>query len=115
MPPKPLKHCAKPGCKELTPETYCEKHKPAPWQHNNESKRLLRGRTLQKERALLFNEFPLCVECLKVGRESVATIRDHIVPLSEGGLDVRSNTQALCFTCSDIKTEEERRRGLKRR
>jgi 5-methylcytosine-specific restriction protein A len=44
----------------------------------------------------------------------VATIRDHIVPLAEGGLDAESNIQALCQACSDAKTETEARRGMSR-
>jgi 5-methylcytosine-specific restriction protein A len=44
----------------------------------------------------------------------VATVRDHVVPLAEGGLDAEVNTQALCQTCSDAKTQDEARRGMQR-
>ena len=34
----------------------------------------------------LFDRTPLCVNCgSKAGRVTVATIRDHIVPLTQGG------------------------------
>jgi 5-methylcytosine-specific restriction endonuclease McrA len=44
----------------------------------------------------------------------LATIRDHIVPLAEGGQDIESNVQPLCQTCSDIKTQAEAARGRHR-
>ena len=47
---------------------------------------------------------PLCVECAKRGRVTVATIRDHIIPLAEGGEDVPENTQPF-------KTKAESARG----
>ena len=44
----------------------------------------------------------------------MATIRDHIVPLAEGGRDTDDNTQALCEACSDTKTAAESQRGMRR-
>jgi 5-methylcytosine-specific restriction protein A len=40
----------------------------------------------------------------------VATVRDHIVPLWEGGPDCVENTQALCVECHNAKTADEARR-----
>ena len=54
---------------------------------------------------------PLCVECVKRGRVTVATIRDHIIPLAEGGEDVPENTQPLCVQCHAAKTKAESARG----
>ena len=82
-----------------------------PWGRSNGKGRTLKGRKLQRARKHLFSIHPLCVICKKQGRVSVATIRDHIIPLAEGGLDVYENTQALCQACSDRKTQEESRRG----
>ena len=48
------------------------------------------------------------------GRYRPATIRDHIVPLAEGGLDHDQNVQALCVACHDAKTQAESQRGQKR-
>jgi 5-methylcytosine-specific restriction protein A len=75
----------------------------------------MRGRALQRARARLFDESPLCVQCQADGRVSVAVIRDHIVPLAEGGTDDRANVQALCQACSDLKTQREAKRGMRRR
>ena len=74
----------------------------------------VRGRALQRLRARLFEESPLCVLCLAEHRTTVATIRDHVIPLTEGGIDDDSNTQALCSACHDAKTEQEAKRGIAR-
>jgi 5-methylcytosine-specific restriction enzyme A len=44
----------------------------------------------------------------------VATIRDHIVPLAEGGTDDDLNSQPLCAACHRRKTERESARGAAR-
>lgn len=62
----------------------------------------------------LFTKQPLCVLCVEQGRVRVATIRDHIRPLAEGGQDIEANTQGLCQQCSDEKTADEARRGIRR-
>lgn len=110
MPSKPRRPCSYPGCGILTVNGRCDKHKREPWQRTHDVKRMT-GRKLQKERALLFAENPLCVECEKVGIVRAATQRDHIVPLAEGGLDVRENTQGLCDECHAVKVKEESKRG----
>jgi len=40
------------------------------------------------------------------GRRRLATIRDHIIPLSKGGHDVDENTQALCESCNAAKGDK---------
>lgn len=75
----------------------------------------IRGRELQRRRARLFARSPWCVgDCLALGIQTRATIRDHIIPLAEGGTEDESNEQALCLDCSDEKTEHESRRGVAR-
>jgi len=113
MPTKPNKQCNYPGCPNLTRESYCDKHKSLHvWAKLKDTPRL-RGRKLQRERNRLFDLNPLCVECLKIGRTTAATQRDHIVPLAEGGLDTPENTQGLCDECHNKKTQEESKRGKK--
>ena len=65
----------------------------------------IRGRRLLGfRRRLLFQQQPLCVECQKQGRIRLATERDHIIALCNGGTDTSSNTQALCSICHEQKT-----------
>ena len=45
---------------------------------------------------------------------TLATPRDHIKALAEGGTDDASNVQGLCTTCHDAKTKEEAARGVRR-
>lgn len=75
----------------------------------------IRGRQLQRLRARLFAKHPWCVLCPKRGTKNLATIRDHIIPLAEGGADVESNAQGICATCNRLKTREESARGVRRR
>ncbi len=62
-------------------------------------------------RAALFQRSPLCVTCEEAGRTTVATQRDHIKPLFEGGADDDSNTQGLCFECHEAKSLQESARS----
>ena len=76
-----------------------------PWQHRRESPSARGyGAEHRRIRTQLLQEEPLCQECKRKGRVTVATIADHIVPLSKGGKTERSNYQALCRECSDRKT-----------
>jgi len=43
-----------------------------------------------------------------------AVIRDHIIPIGEGGTEDDSNIQPLCQSCSDAKTQRESARGVRR-
>jgi 5-methylcytosine-specific restriction protein A len=91
----------------------CAEHKLGTWVKRPEIKRTT-GRKLQRQRAALFSAEPLCRECSKIGRVSEAVIRDHIVPLAEGGTDDDDNVQPLCQSCSDAKSAGERTRGRRR-
>lgn len=44
----------------------------------------------------------------------LATIRDHVLPLAEGGADTAANVQGLCDPCHDLKSAAERARGVDR-
>jgi 5-methylcytosine-specific restriction protein A len=67
----------------------------------------MRGRRLQQARYVLFRAQPLCVLC----GLAPATIRDHILALSEGGRDELANTQGVCDGCHQRKTTIESQRG----
>jgi len=90
---------------------HCDLHKPkwAPW--GAHEKRTIKGAAYEAARRSLFERQPLCVLCERVGRVSLATIRDHTIPLAQGGVDEESNTQALCKDCHDIKSAGEKRQG----
>jgi 5-methylcytosine-specific restriction protein A len=67
-----------------------------------------RGRAGQRDRAQVLAEEPFCRSCLGRGLEVGSNEVDHIVPLSEGGSDERSNKQALCVPCHAAKSANER-------
>lgn len=61
-----------------------------------------------KARKALFAKEPYCRECALDGVKTIATQRDHIIPISWGGTEDVSNTQPLCYRCHAAKTAEER-------
>ena len=65
-------------------------------------------------RADLFRRKPACEMCEAAGRETLATIRDHRIPLAEGGADDETNEQSLCEDCHAVKTKAESARGVRR-
>ena len=44
----------------------------------------------------------------------MATIADHVIPLTQGGRDDESNLQGICVDCHRSKTAEESKRGINR-
>lgn len=117
--PLPKRPCTYPGCRTLTDgrSSRCPVHtqERRAWKGTaSETGRRLTGRALQAARAALFAERPLCAECERNGRVRAATKRDHIVPVAEGGTEDPSNIQGLCEDCHDVKSEQERKRGIKR-
>lgn len=104
-------------CPALTTEgsSYCALHQRAPWRRPDAPPPpRIRGRKLQALRARLFAREPFCRVCAAEGVVTVATIRDHIIPLAEGGIDTDENCQPLCHTHSDEKTRRESQRGVAR-
>ena len=74
---------------------------------NELPRRRIRGRKLQEIRRRIFWKSPLCVECKRAGRVTLATEVDHIVPLFMGGEDSDANRSALCAACHKLKTIED--------
>ena len=116
MPTAAPKPCTDPGCGVLVRDgsSRCDAHKRTDWRKKPTATKRMTGRKLQAARAALFKENPLCVKCQEAGRLRPATQRDHIVPLSEGGLDEPDNTQGLCDECHDGKSLAERLRAQRR-
>ena len=92
----------------------CAKHAHEAWQKKPTATKRITGRRLQAMRADLFQRNPLCVECQRLGRVTLATQRDHIKPLAEGGTDDADNEQGLCYDCHEVKSKAESVRGRHR-
>lgn len=86
----------------------CTKHRRQAWVKSPKATKRITGRRLQAMRAELFARQPLCVRCESNGRVTLATQRDHIKPLAEGGADDASNEQGLCEACHEEKSLGER-------
>ncbi len=120
MPVAALRVCGGTGCRRLTAGRYCAACAPVDaavghrWGVDRREVKRVRGRRLQAQRAVLFAREPLCRTCAANGLVVMATIRDHVVPLAEGGADDDENVQPLCQSCSDVKTHEESTRGRRR-
>ena len=74
----------------------------------------IRGTRWRKIRAEVLAEEPICRVCKergKITKRSISTICDHIVPLFEGGLEIRSNYQGICKEHHDEKTARESARA----
>jgi 5-methylcytosine-specific restriction protein A len=93
----------------------CGKHQREAWTKPPTATKRVTGRRLQTMRAALFSSKPLCIECERLGRVTLATQRDHIKPLAEGGTDDDSNVQGLCHACHEAKSLAESHRGRARR
>lgn len=108
--PKPCTQC---GVLVRDGTSRCPAHPKPAWVQKAKYKRVS-GRKLQQQRHDLFSREPFCRTCRGNGHLILATIRDHIKPLAEGGTDTDDNVQPLCQPCSDAKTEQERKRGVGR-
>lgn len=116
MPQAAPKPCTQVGCNTLVRDGSgrCAKHPKPAWAKKPRATKRITGRTLQRLRAELFARNPLCVECQRHGRVTLATQRDHIKSLEEGGEDNEDNTQGLCFDCHAAKSKAESVRGIRR-
>jgi 5-methylcytosine-specific restriction protein A len=123
MPGRLAKPCNYPGCGVLVHDgtSRCAKHpraeRTASAAHVAPTKRI-RGRKHQELRSRFLRNNPLCSgpdsQCQREGRTTEATVRDHRIPLAEGGTESPDNEQALCRDCHDIKSRGETLRGIYR-
>lgn len=116
MPKAAPRPCTKPGCGVLVHDGSgrCAKHPKPLWTKAPVETKRITGRRLQTMRAALFAAHPLCVLCQAKGVVRLATQRDHVVPLAEGGADDAGNVQGLCEACHDAKSQAEAVRGRRR-
>ena len=122
MASRPWKPCAHPGCRELTQDTYCPRHRP-PDRHRRSAEaaqwhklyklpiwtQVLRPNQLARE--------PFCRACAERARQTGetwllrvrATDVDHITP-HRGDMKLfcdPGNLQSLCHACHSRKTAAE--------
>lgn len=116
MPVSAPKPCNHPGCGVLVRDGTgrCPKHPRPQWAKAATAPKRVTGRKLQRLRAELFASDPLCAACRRQGRVTLATQRDHITPLAEGGTDTDDNVQGLCADCHEAKSKTEAARGVQR-
>jgi len=104
MPNKAKKPCSKRGCRELTPNRFCDTHAKEHMKHYNKHQRDPKsknryGRHWREIRATFLRANPLCALCWKEGNLTAADTVHHIKPLSEGGNNYWGNLMSLCHSC----------------
>lgn len=116
MPQAAPRPCTQPGCGALVHDGSgrCDAHQRKSWAPRYRHVKRIRGSKLKRLRDELLHRKPLCEECERNGRVSASTVRDHIVPLAEGGTEDESNIQALCDPCHDAKSKRERIEAARR-
>lgn len=115
MASKSLRFCNYPGCNELSRGTYCEKHQAVMDEKRADDKARPSAakqgydRAWQRCRDAHLAKNPLCVDCLKDGRVTPATLVHHATRLVEGGrrLDP-DNLVSLCATCHAERHKDDR-------
>lgn len=110
-----MRCCLTPGCPNLVVSGRCADHGgPRKAWHQATPVQRLNGHQNAKRRKALFAREPLCRPCVAAGRVTIATIRDHIVPLTEHGTEDVENEQPICADCHKTKTQAESARGVMR-
>jgi 5-methylcytosine-specific restriction protein A len=109
--------CAAPGCSQLVDRGRCDAHRKAVWREY-EQRRPARDKAFysspawRKVRAYVLSIEPLCRECARADRVTVATEVDHTVPVKDGGAPLDpANLAPLCV--SSRKTMAESREAGK--
>lgn len=107
MPYASPKPCTYPGCGALSKGGRCDVHKPEKLRKSAHQ----RGYTYKWSKAAkqYLKEHPLCRRCGEQGVTKAAEVVDHVIP-HKGDMGLfwdRSNWQALCSTCHNIKTAKE--------
>ncbi|MDD4291045.1 MAG: HNH endonuclease signature motif containing protein [Clostridia bacterium] len=111
MPKKPRKPCAFPGCPNLTDKRYCAEHEKVINDRYNKYERpydssVRYGKEWKRIRNHYIKQHPLCEECKRNGKLTVATEVHHIVPLGNGGTHDDKNLMSLCKPCHSRITAE---------
>lgn len=115
MPVGAPRPCSYPNCGKLVRDGSgrCDSHKTADRKQHDARRGSAAQRGYgfkwQRAREGFLQHHPLCVRCEKLGLVEAATVVDHIVP-HKGDMTLfwqRTNWQALCKPCHDVKTATE--------
>ncbi len=106
--PTIYKNCKVPWCPRVHDNThpYCDGHKKLAEKYRPNSSKRLYDSKWRKARTVYLANNPLCKECERKGKTSVATELDHITP-HRGDKKLfwdKSNLQGLCNACHVEKT-----------
>jgi len=87
-----------------------------PWANPSDpaGKRLAGGSLRVMRRRVHAEQDGLCAECVRRGELGLAEELDHVIPLSRGGSNARSNFEYLCKRHHDEKTDREAGRRPRR-
>ena len=88
---------------------YCTKHLPLHPEVTRPAARRGYSSRWQKASKAYLRSHPLCVECMKLGRYTKATLVDHVVP-HRGDQKLfwdQNNWQGLCARHHNVKTGRE--------
>lgn len=100
-------------CRQLaTHHGRCDDHQVKPWERSSANTRALTGRQRAHFRAKTLEAAAgICEWCGKPATEA-----DHILAIALGGdpHDHENNGQALCATCHELKTKQDRVRARER-
>jgi len=66
----------------------------------------------RRTRQIVLHQQPLCVKCREKNIYTTANTIDHIVPINQGGqIYSLNNLQALCSSCHNSKSSNDRGKG----
>ncbi len=104
MPYKAKRGCQYPGCNQLTYKEYCIKHQKIMSKAYDNNTRLpdhnkKYGYQWKRVRVRYAKEHPLCEMCFKEGRYTRLDEVHHIIPVSRGGTNERTNLMSVCKSC----------------
>ncbi len=121
MSPFKSKHpCNFSGCKEITSNRFCLKHKSLVKKRDDKERGSASERgydaNWHKVSEMHLRGFPLCAECEKKGRVTAAILTHHIIPIAKGGAVYDwDNLESICELCHDVKHKNDRFKRRERR
>lgn len=108
-PTRALRPCARPGCAALVPSGLCREHQHQENRRRGSSTRQGYGQAWRRARAQWLRDHPLCEQCKREGRTTLATVVDHVLP-HRGDQALfwnQNNWQSMCKPDHDAKTMRE--------